>query len=54
LELYERILKYLPKIKAVVVWGVAKIPERLIYDRRFMTFRAFMEIGSTVENSVIE
>jgi long-subunit acyl-CoA synthetase (AMP-forming) len=48
------VLDSLPAIKAILVWGVDRIPEDLQKDNRIMTFRAFLQLGSDVPDGTLQ
>lgn len=53
LKLYLSVLDSLPAVKAILVWGVDRIPEELQKDHRVMTFRAFIAMGAEMPDSAI-
>ena len=53
LKIYVGILPQLPKVKAIVAWGIDPIPEDIAKDSRIMTFKAFMEAGKSVADEVV-
>ena len=54
LKAYLSVLDSLPAIKAILVWGVDRIPEDLQKDNRIMTFRAFLQLGSEVPDGTLQ
>ena len=53
-ELYISILDKLPKIRALVCWGVASLPDKYKKDTRFYSFNDFLELGKSVPDSKID
>ena len=53
-ELYVGILDKLPEIRALVAWGLDKLPEKYSKDTRFYTFKDFLEVGKQVPTTKIE
>lgn len=51
LNLYMSIIDKLPEVKAVVAFGVDKIPEEFSKDSRVYTWKAFLEVGKTVKDT---
>jgi len=43
------IVDTLPLVKAVIVWGVSKIPEEYSKDARVYTFANFLELGKDLK-----
>ena len=48
LKLYLSIIDKLPLVKAIVAWGVEKIPDELAKDSRVYSFKSFMELGKQI------
>jgi hypothetical protein len=38
-------------VKAVVTWGIDKIPEDIAKDSRIYTFKNFLDLGKKVKDS---
>ena len=47
-------LDTLPAVKAIIVWGVDRIPEDLCKDKRIITFSAFLLLGKNLPDSALE
>ena len=47
------IIDKLPEVKAVVAWGLDKIPDDLVKDSRVHTWRNFMDLGNKVQDNAI-
>ena len=54
LKMYLSIIDQIPEVKALVCWGVDKIPEDLQKDSRIYTYRNFLDLGSKIEDDVID
>lgn len=54
LKTYKNILHQLPEVKALVTWGVDKIPEDIAKDSRIYTMKNFMELGKKIQDSAID
>lgn len=48
------VLDDLPEVKALVSWGVAKLPEKYRKDTRFYSFQDFLQLGKSVADGRIE
>lgn len=53
LRIYKNIIDKLPKLKAVVCWGVDSLPEDLNKDFRFYSFKNFINLGKEVPEATI-
>jgi long-chain-fatty-acid--CoA ligase ACSBG len=53
LNLYMSIVDKLPHVKAVITWGMDKIPEEFAKDSRVYTFKSFLEIGKKVKDELV-
>lgn len=54
LKTYMSVIDQLPEVKALICWGVDKIPDDLSKDSRIYTFRSFLELGAQIKDSVID
>tara|TARA_B110000285_G_scaffold54464_1_gene62026 strand:+ start:676 stop:1068 length:393 start_codon:yes stop_codon:yes gene_type:complete len=54
LKMYLSIIDQIPEVKALVCWGVDKIPEDLQKDSRIYTYKNFLDLGSKIEDDVID
>lgn len=54
LKLYMGLLDQLPNIKAIVTWGCDSLPEEAAKDSRVFKFKDFLELGSKVDDAVIQ
>jgi long-chain-fatty-acid--CoA ligase ACSBG len=54
LKMYLSIIDQIPEVKALVCWGVDKIPEDLQKDSRIYTYRNFLDLGPKIEDDVID
>lgn len=54
LKLWMSIINKLPEVKAVVAWGIDKVPEEFQRDARVYTWKNFLTIGQKVKDEVIE
>lgn len=54
LKIYKGILDQLPEVKALVAWGLDKIPEDIGMDSRVYTFKNFLDMGKKIQDSVID
>ena len=54
LKMYLSIIDQIPEVKALVCWGVDKIPEDLQKDSRIYTYSNFLDLGSKIEDDVID
>jgi hypothetical protein len=54
LKIYMEILDQLPEVKALVAWGIETLPENAAKDSRIFTFKDFLQLGSKVDDAVIE
>ena len=54
LKMYLSIIDQIPEVKALVCWGVDKIPENLQKDSRIYTYKNFLDLGSKIEDDVID
>jgi len=52
--LYYGLLDKLPTVKAIVAWGNFVIPDDISKDSRIYSFKAFLEIGKSVKDGVID
>lgn len=52
LKKYEINLHRLPNIKAIVVYTLDKLPND-VKDKRFYTWKDFLNLGSSVKNEVV-
>ena len=48
------VIDKLPEVKALICWGVDKIPDDLSRDSRIYTYRNFLDLGAQINDSVIE
>ena len=53
-ELYTSIIDQLPSIRALICWGVAKLPDKYLKDVRFYSFNDFLEVGKQVPETKID
>jgi len=53
LNLYMSIVDRLPNVKAVIAWGIDRIPEEFAKDSRVYTLKSFMEVGKNVKEEVV-
>jgi len=49
LKLYMSIIDKLPEVKAVIAWGIDKIPEEYSKDSRIHTYKSFLDLGKKVK-----
>ena len=55
MERYLTIVDQLPEVKALVVWGLDKIPDALARkDSRIHTWADFLQLGASVQDQVID
>jgi hypothetical protein len=54
LKIYLAVADKLNNLKALIYWGQEKIPDEIQKDSRVFTFQNFLDLGSNVQNSVIE
>ena len=54
LKLYYSILDKLPMVKAIVAWGNFAIPDDISKDSRIYSWKAFLELGKKIPDSVID
>jgi long-chain-fatty-acid--CoA ligase ACSBG len=54
LQLYMGIIDKLPMVKAVVMWGDDKIPEKYSKDSRVYTWKAFLEVGKKTDQKELQ
>jgi hypothetical protein len=47
------IIDRLPEIKAIISWGIDKIPEEFSRDSRLYTWKNFLALGSKVKDDTI-
>ena len=47
------ILPTLPKVKAVVTWGVKELPSKYKNDPRFFTWADFLNYGTEIPDSTV-
>jgi len=54
LKIYMSIIDQIPEVKALVCWGVDQIPDDLQKDSRIYTYKNFLDLGSKIEDNVID
>lgn len=54
LKMYMSIIDRLPQIKAVVSWGLEKIPEEYSKDSRVFTWKNFLHVGHKVKDEILD
>jgi len=47
------ILDKLPEVKALIAWGLDKLPEEALKDSRIHTYKEFLFLGQKIDDSVI-
>jgi len=52
--LYASIIDKLPEIRAVVAWGIEKIPEEFAKDSRIFLWKDFMLLGNDVNTAEVD
>ena len=48
------IVDKLPLVKAIIAWGIDKIPEEFSKDSRVYTFKTFIEVGKKAKDEAVE
>ena len=48
------VIDQLPEIKAIVCWGIEKIPEEFTKDSRVCTWKQFLKIGEKVKDQELD
>ena len=54
LKIYMNIIDQIPEVKALVCWGADQIPDDLQKDSRIYTYKNFLDLGSKIEDNVID
>jgi long-chain-fatty-acid--CoA ligase ACSBG len=54
LTLYMNIIDQLPEVKAIICWGIEKIPEQFAKDSRVFQWRDFMKLGDSVKEAQVD
>jgi len=54
LDIYMSILDKLPEVKAIVCWGVDKIPEQYAKDSRIYLWKDFLKLGEDVPEANLD
>ena len=43
----------LPLVKAIIAWGIDKIPDEFAKDSRVYTWKSFLQVGSKVNDEAV-
>ena len=44
----------IPELRAIIAWGIDKIPADLANDKRIFTFKNFLTLGKNINDTVID